>query len=134
MTQPENGSPKNMIIKTKSTCLLIKCSVTTIQWNLSLSRTSSGPQNSVSYREVSTTKRFFWPILLQKLALVCCVIVQLNPNCVKRSVVGEEQAKRQYIRGYHAYNNLEATVWRVFVTRERVTQRSGQECFCFVSY
>ena len=32
------------------------------------------------------------------------------------------------------YDNLEATGWRVFVTRERADQQSGQECCFFGSY
>ena len=57
----------------------------------SLQRTPSGPENSVRYREVSATWRFFlnWLILLQKFALGCCGIVPLNPKSVKR--LGKER-------------------------------------------
>ena len=30
------------------------------------------------------------------------------------------------------YDNLKATGWRVFVTRERAKQQSGQECSFFI--
>ena len=48
----------------------------------------------VSVTERCPLERYFtsWLILLQKLILVCCGIVQLNPKCVERSVLGDEQA------------------------------------------
>ena len=56
--------------------------------------TPSEPQNSVRYREVSATNRFFpkWLIPLQKPVLGRWGIVQSTPKCVKRPALEEQRA------------------------------------------
>ena len=54
--------------------------------------------------------------------------------CQTFSVGRRKSLKIMYWRISSLHDNLKATGWRVFLTRERVNQRNGQECCFFGLY
>ena len=91
-----------------------------------------GPQNGVSYREMSATEVLPELATSKTFSRVFWYSVIESKVCQKVGVGRRKSLKTIYYRISCLYDNLEGTGWWVFVTPERANPRSGRDAVSLV--